>query len=285
MIDDLRIDSVIINGQKVEPIHDCYYQCDFLQNPDIVVNYTLHNRQVLSTNYTSEFNSSLPNADLSLVSEIEISETNVVLYKNETLQLSVTLYPVIAENKDIVWTSSDENVATVDSNGKVTGIAFGNTIITAKCDNASATCEVCVSPVLVEQLIVCPDVVSGEIGEYVQLSVQVFPEDAADKSVSWTSSNEKVATVDETGLVCIHRDRFCVIRASANDGSGVVGTCTVNGLSGIDAILSDGDGVVDVYSTSGVLLKKGCDEAQLRQLAPGVYILRSDNGVSKIVVK
>jgi len=69
------------------------------------------------------------------VSELIISDTTLILYKNQTSQLSVTVLPATADFKNVTWSSSDESIATVSSSGLVTAIASGKCTITAESYN------------------------------------------------------------------------------------------------------------------------------------------------------
>ncbi|MDE7386623.1 MAG: Ig-like domain-containing protein [Muribaculaceae bacterium] len=216
---------------------------------------------------------------------ITLSQLTAQLKVGEEFTLFAMVLPVAATDKTVTWSSSDEAIATVDSKGKVTAVAVGKAVITASCGAVSATCEVTVLPVMVESITLTPDVWSGMAGDYIQLVAVVMPEDATDKSLSWTSSDEAVATVDDSGKVSIQSDGSCVITATANDGSGVEARCIITGLSGIDAIFSDGNTTADVYSLGGFLLKKNCDRAGLRQLAPGAYIVKQGQTIAKMIVR
>lgn len=91
-------------------------------------------------------------SDKKLVTEIKINQENATLKVGDTLNLSVTVLPEDADNKDVKWTSSNEKIATVDDNGKVTAISGGTAIITAKATDGSeayGTCEIVVDEELV----------------------------------------------------------------------------------------------------------------------------------------
>ena len=117
------------------------------------------------------------------------------------LQLEVTVLPENATDKTIKWVTSDEKVATVDESGLVKAIAVGKATITASCGEVSAKCEVTVSPIPAEKIILSETELKMSIDDSKQLEATVMPEDTTDKSVNWTTSDEKVVTVDETGLV------------------------------------------------------------------------------------
>ena len=75
---------------------------------------------------------------------IALDKAELSVIKNTTGELTATVTPANAVNKDVVWSSSDESVATVDENGVVTGIALGEATVTAKCGDLEASCAVTV---------------------------------------------------------------------------------------------------------------------------------------------
>ncbi len=146
----------------------------------------------------------------------------------ETLQLEATASPDMAENKGITWSSSDEAIATVDANGLVTAKAEGNVTITATAADgggAKGSIELSVTPIKVKGITVTAagGATSLNVPQTLQLTAGVSPEDAADKSVTWSSSDEAIATVDESGLVTAVKAGTVKITATANDGSEVTG--------------------------------------------------------------
>ena len=216
---------------------------------------------------------------------VKLSQTTAQLKVGESVTLTATVLPEDATDKSVTWTSSNVSIATVDANGKVTAVSIGEVDIMASCGDVSATCEVSVLPIIVESIIVTPEVWSGIAGECIQLNANVYPEDATDKSLTWTSSDLTVAVVDGTGMVTLKAEGTCVITATANDESGVEAQCVVTGMSGIEEIFADSDITVDVYDIRGVLLRRGCCKSDLRQLGTGAYILRQGNRAVKVVLK
>lgn len=128
---------------------------------------------------------------------------------------------------------------------------------------------------------VTPFNVEAVEGTSVQLKAEVSPTNATDTTVTWKSNNENVATVDETGLVTIQSPGDAIVTATANDGSGAYGECNVTGVSGIDALYADGS-LWDLYDVNGLMLKAAISANELKQMTPGVYILRSATRTIKL---
>ena len=217
--------------------------------------------------------------------KVEISDKEVALIIGESYQLEATVSPENATDKTIEWSSSSSDIVSVDASGRLTALAIGNATITAACGSVSATCEVSVSPIMVESITVTPDEWSGVEGDSIQLTAIVSPENATNKELNWSSSNDEVATVDETGLVVINNQGSCIITVRATDGSEIEAQCYIVGTSGIEYILGDFATKVDVYEIGGLLVKKDCDKEGLKMLTPGTYILKDGNKVVKVILK
>ncbi|MDE7455556.1 MAG: C10 family peptidase [Prevotella sp.] len=290
-IEGLTIDSVMINEQKVVPVHGFYYQYTFRENPDIVVNYTLHNRQAMSTHYTQEFIASLSNTNLVLpilAESITLSHENWNGEEGESFTLVATVLPETTTDKSITWSSSNEAVATVDANGKVTTVGIGEATITATAadgSGVSTTCQVTVNPIMVKSLTINPETWNGTEDESFQITAVVEPEDATDKTIAWGSSDKTVATVDATGYVNVLKGGNCIITASTQDGSSLSAECIITCVSGIDDIFTDADARFDVYNLQGILVKKDCSRDDLKQLSTGAYILRQGDVSRKIIIQ
>lgn len=121
---------------------------------------------------------------------------------------------VVGSAVKVEWTSSNEDVATVYY-GVVTAQAIGKTIITAKSGNQTATCEVFVTGSDGSTLRITPAVVSLKKGETYQLSYG----NTYDLDVTWSSSDESIATVSQTGLVTALKGGNATITLSTNVGS------------------------------------------------------------------
>ena len=132
----------------------------------------------------------------------------------------------------MTWTSSNTAVATVSSTGLVTAVANGSATITATTadgSNKTATCTVTVN-IPVPSTGISLSHTSATLtaqGQTLQLSATITPDNATDKSVTWTSSNTAVATVTNTGLVTAVANGSATLTATTADGSNKTATCTV----------------------------------------------------------
>ena len=154
------------------------------------------------------------------VTDVTLSHDKADLTKvGETLQLTATVKPSYADNKTITWKSSDEKVATVDKDGKVTAVANGTATITATSadgkHSATATITVKIAP---EKLtLTTENKMLTKIGDSLQITAKVEPDNAYDKLI-WKSSDEKVATVDAEGKVTAVGNGEATITATTENG-------------------------------------------------------------------
>ena len=140
---------------------------------------------------------------------VTLDKTTLSLAVGETAQLTATVKPDDATDKNVTWTSSDESVAKV-VNGKVTAVKSGKATITAKCGGKTAECAVTVT-VPVTSLTLDRTTLSLAVGETAQLTATVKPDDATDKNVSWTSSDEFVAKVDDGKVTAVKSGKATII--------------------------------------------------------------------------
>ena len=166
------------------------------------------------------------------VTEVKITSTVTEVKVGETITLTAEVLPADATNKTVTWTSSDATVATVDSTGKVTGVAAGPATITAKAGEKTTTVEVTVkaaatsggetTTIAVTEVKITSTVKEVTAGEIITLTAEVSPADATNKTVTWTSSNESVATVDSTGKVTGVAAGTATITAKAGEKTNAV---------------------------------------------------------------
>ena len=158
------------------------------------------------------------------------TEVNKVIVNPSTCEVligeSITLEAIVDavnNNYKVEWLSTNEDIATVD-NGKVTGVASGTAIIMAQVGNKTGNCTVNVVGTPVEQVLIDEVEIYMEEGDIRTLRATVLPETADNKSVTWSSSNESIATVNGSGVVTAHKPGDCVVYAKAGN---VTAECTV----------------------------------------------------------
>ncbi|MCB6364787.1 Ig-like domain-containing protein [Intestinibacillus massiliensis] len=161
------------------------------------------------------------------VTGVTLTPTTLSLVEGNSEQLTATVAPTNASNPKVSWTSSDANIATVDANGKVTAVKNGNATITVKTNDGGKTaqCTVTVKSEtdIVTKISLSASSLSLEKGETNTLTATVQATGNADKTVTWSSSDEKIATV-AGGVVSAVAAGTATITATAGDQSA---TCIV----------------------------------------------------------
>ena len=158
------------------------------------------------------------------VTSLTLDRTTLTMTEGDTQTLSATVKPDNATDKTVTWSSSNTAVATVDG-GKVTAVAPGTATITAKAGDKTATCAVTVEKKVVPVTSVSLDrtTLTMTEGDTQTLTATVKPDNATDKTVTWSSSNTAVATVDG-GKVTAVAPGTATITAKAGDKTA---TCAV----------------------------------------------------------
>ncbi len=155
------------------------------------------------------------------VEGITLKPATVTVDTGRSTTVTPTIQPGNATNKKVTWTSLDPGIATVNENGRITGVKAGSTaIICASQENGGiqAACPVTVTQ-KVTSITITPDSLYLKVGDYCPISWVVGPEDATDKSVKVSSNNKEVATVTADGMVTAVKRGECYITVKAADGS------------------------------------------------------------------
>lgn len=152
---------------------------------------------------------------------LELTDDKITIVLGESYQLNPQVTP---EGAQIMYSSDNLSVASVDENGLITANSIGNANVTVTANEASVSCEVDVIGQPAEQISLNITDVRLLIGDTVRLTALVMPEDTYNKVIEWDSDNASVAEVDESGLVTAVSVGNAVITASVDD---VQAECTV----------------------------------------------------------
>lgn len=205
-----------------------------------------------------------------LPSAITLDKTDVTVKVGETLKLKADVLPDDADDKGVVWYSYDNNIASVSSDGVVTGVKAGTTKVFAAthANNIKVGCDITVLQPATGVTIDQTNISFANIGESIQLSASVLPEDASNKNVVWESSDTKVAIVSNGKTVCTGFGT-AVISVVTEDG-GFMATCMINATSGINGV-SENEALKDAkrYDVMGRELSNPVD---------GLNILKTKDG-------
>lgn len=183
------------------------------------------------------------------VSALTLDQANVTLLLSDQnpssalASLSCAIQPENAHIKDVVWSSSDPNIVTVDEKGHLSAVSPGTAMITVRAADPESTARPMTSRVTVLQAVtklsLSDSSLSININANAQLKVTAFPENASNKKVVWASSNTSVATVTNNGLVRAVAPGTARITCTADDGSGVSVACDVRCIQMITSVKFD----------------------------------------------
>jgi uncharacterized protein YjdB len=201
-----------------------------------------------------------------------------------TIALSASVDPSGATVKTITWSSSATGVATVDASGVVTGVAGGSATITATTSNGGFTATkvitVTVPVVPVTGVSLSDSIFTRAIDETIQLTATISPNGATNSAVSWSSSNEAVATVDASGVVTAVSAGSVTITATTSDGSftAIANGTIVKPVTNFTITLASGYAVLRIGST----LQLSTDNTPFDGLVNSVTWSSQDTSVATI---
>ena len=210
------------------------------------------------------------------VSSLMLSQTTATVTEGDTLTLTATVKPTNADDQTVTWKTSDATIATVD-NGVVITLAPGTVTITATAGSKAATCVITVE----ERYIPVTDIVLNyteatiHVGESLELSATVIPENATEPNVTWKSSDTKVATIRRKVVKGV-AEGTTIITAKAGD---VETTCviTVKLPDGIDMVTENKS--LTIYDITGRPIRQNAKS--MDALEKGVYIINGQKTVIK----
>lgn len=160
------------------------------------------------------------------ITEIKLSDTNLNMYVGNNQKITATVLPEEALLKDLSWSSNNAAVATVDQAGDVTAVGTGTATITAVSLNGTvSTCKIVVTQP-VTNISLNKSVLSLVTGGIETLTASIAPENTSNKNVTWSSSDESVAKVNQTGKVTAIKAGTAVITVTTEDAKKTA-TCNV----------------------------------------------------------
>ena len=185
-----------------------------------------------------------------------------------TVGTSGSFKPVVspddATDKTLVWSSSNEKVATVSKAGKLSALAPGKTVITCTTANGiKATCSVTVVQEVEKIKLNKTSATLNEKGQTLSLTASISPKNVTDNSLQWTTSNSKVATISANGVIKAVGNGTATISCKAGDGYGATAVCkvTVDTLTVGEKVVKEAKSYVGKlnYVWGGTSLQSGVD--------------------------
>lgn len=213
-----------------------------------------------------------------LPTSITLDKADITMNVGETTKLKAEVWPTDADNKSVIWNSDNEDVAKVSSDGVVTAVKAGKTKVyaTTQANNLKAECEITVLQPVTGIEMDKASISFTYIGETVQLTAKLLPEDASNQNVTWESSDTKVAIVSKGKVVCTGFGTAVIYAVSADGG--FMATCIINATTGIEGITDDApQKVIKRYDITG---------REISQPVNGINIVKTEDGrVLKTSVK
>lgn len=152
-----------------------------------------------------------------IVSSVTLNENTLNMNAGSTFTLKATISPSTAEDKTITWSSTSTGVASVNNNGVVKAVSNGTAIIKATSSNGKeAQCTVIVTTAPTG-ITLSQNQLTLNIDDVYNLTANVLPKTASNKTVNWTSSNQGVAYVDSSGKITAHSKGITTITASTSN--------------------------------------------------------------------
>ncbi|GHT21035.1 hypothetical protein FACS189430_00440 [Bacteroidia bacterium] len=165
------------------------------------------------------------------VSSINIPPT-VKIKEGHTIQVIAKVLPANASYPKVVWSSDDRLIAHIDSMGRITGLNLGSTIIHATSADgaviANCTVEVTKTLTATSYFVLDPSLLGVVKGQTAQINVLFYQDNAIPQKLIWKSNDEKIARVDQTGLVTgVGTGKTIVTATPENGNKEQVQSCTI----------------------------------------------------------
>lgn len=197
-------------------------------------------QMIATSKYDPSVSQSIPVRVVVPVKTLTVTADSDTVFVNGTLALNVAYEPADATVQSATYESSNESVATVTPEGVVTGVKRGSAKITVRSADGYAKAVFAVTVAqAVESIDITPESAQAAAGRKVQLKASVLPTDASDKTVTWASADENVATVNAKGQVTFMSVGDTQITATSNSTPGITASVPVRGLELAQSIAFD----------------------------------------------
>ena len=209
---------------------------------------------------------------------VQLSATNVELYVGDRYALTAQALPLSKTDGKLVWSSSNEQVVKIESDGNIVAVGYGNATITVSSvtnSSAKATCEVQVYEHCTGVQLSATNV-ELYVGDRYALTAQALPLSKTDGKLDWSVANEQVVKLESDGnILAVGVGQTDVTVRSLDGGHVDVCALTVKELSAVEDVIFNGELSYNIYNLNGV---------ELKSLQQGVNIVRFENGMVKKIV-
>lgn len=188
-----------------------------------------------------------------LLDNLQIVPSDVSIARGETLQLELVFNPDNISDKSVVWSSSDNDIVTVDQEGNIIALQSGNAVVTAISSGVMAVCNIAVNAGPALSLSLDKTELMLAPGDAYQFTVTMDPKDADISSLVWTSSDESVVSIDDTGKLLALKEGKSDIRVQTGDISAVCNVTVLVAPAVGDYFYSDGTWSTDLDENKTVV--------------------------------
>ena len=262
--------SIRVNARRMENGEYAYYIKNITKGEEYIFKETLETNEYIFSNLdpenqyqikveatnangTTSKESAIITTVEQKVTQIILNAETLTLENGETDTLTATVLPENASNKNVIWSTTNEDIVSVN-NGTIQAVSPGTAKITAEAADGSglkATCTVTVNQ-KVTGITLNKTNTTILNGQTDALTATIQPGNASNKNINWSSSNTSVATVNNGTIRAVGRGTT-TITAEAADGSGIKATCTVTVQELLSTIAEPGDYVKYDTGTYGIL--------------------------------
>lgn len=224
---------------------------------------------------------------------INVSESQVELPIENTYQIVPAVFPNDSTDKRVTYTSSDENILTVDENGLVTALGLGKArIIITAIDRNTVSQEVNFTVKrLISDIVISEDTPSEVYtGQKISIVCDVQPSDASNQALEYTSSDENIAMIDENGNITGLKEGTATISVSSRDGTNIRIEISIHVRQIINSITFDTDTIQlnegETYKVNPIVLPQNSYNTKLQYKSSNAFIVTVEpNGTIKAINK
>lgn len=201
---------------------------------------------VVTATSTNDISKSVEITVNEIVAESISIEGEATILLGEDTVLNAIILPANTTVKDVVWSVDDTSIASISEDGRITALTIGTTIVRAKQKDVENYLEISVLPIDVTEIIITSSNGSSlNKDETTEFSAEFIPSNATYKNITWSTSDESIATIDENGVLTTHRTGTVMVIATTDGGfvteyklnilSPVAGLITLVGVGGAAA--------------------------------------------------
>ena len=206
------------------------------------------------------------------VESIELNETEKILEEGEQFELTPTITPANATNKNVIWTSSSPEIASVNEYGVVSAIKEGECYIYARTSNQKeAKCKIIVTPVSVKGVYLTESEIKLLLGESKTIKYSIYPSNAKITDIQWTIDDETIASVSDDGEVTTNAIGETTLTLNVNGQ--ITAKCFIE-VCDIDEFISIQNGAKGLLVNNGYVLGSSILTTRLINDSPKDLILK-----------